>query len=192
MALLRDLRVVQRHALVLEISARILPVGVEEERIEPAVEVVVMMNILARASARIELCGAAAEIARGSNGERGKRRRGRVLRFDEIEKIGERALGDAEALVHIGFAEPEIGIGQNPQQRGRAVEGDGNWFAGSVADRERAFGAEQYLQRSPPHALSHYAFKPPLHDRTRPQPPSKSSLPGNLRFGASPNHSKAM
>ena len=55
MPLLGELRVVERLSGVLEIGAAILPVGVEEERVEPAVEIVVMRDVAARALARIEL-----------------------------------------------------------------------------------------------------------------------------------------
>ena len=53
MPLLGELGVVERHLRRLEIGAAILLAGVEEERIEPAVEIVVMCDIAARA--RIEL-----------------------------------------------------------------------------------------------------------------------------------------
>ena len=55
MALLGKLGVVERLVGALEIAAAILPVGVEEQRIEPAVEIVVMRHIVARAPARVEL-----------------------------------------------------------------------------------------------------------------------------------------
>ena len=51
MALLGELRVVERLVRVLEIGAAILPVGVEEQRVEPPVEIVVMRDVAARARA---------------------------------------------------------------------------------------------------------------------------------------------
>ena len=47
--LLGELGVVERLVGVFEIGAAVLPVGVEEQRIEPSVEIVVMRDILARA-----------------------------------------------------------------------------------------------------------------------------------------------
>ncbi len=63
MALLGELGVVERGVGGLEIGAAILPVGVEEQGIEPAVEVVVVRHVAARALARIELGEAAGEEA---------------------------------------------------------------------------------------------------------------------------------
>ena len=55
MALLGELGVVERLVGRLEIGAAVLPVGVEEERIEPAVEIVVMRDVAPRAFGGIEL-----------------------------------------------------------------------------------------------------------------------------------------
>ena len=49
MALLGELGVVERLVGRLEIGAAVLPVGVEEQRVEPAVEVIVMSDIASRA-----------------------------------------------------------------------------------------------------------------------------------------------
>ena len=49
MALLGELGVVERLLGMLEIGAAVLPVGIEEERVEPLVEIVVMRDV-ARAS----------------------------------------------------------------------------------------------------------------------------------------------
>ena len=51
MPFLRKLRVVERLAGLFEIGAAILPVGVEEERVEASVEIVMMRHIAARAGA---------------------------------------------------------------------------------------------------------------------------------------------
>ncbi len=52
MTLLGELGVVERLIRPFEIGAAILPVGVEEEGIEPSVEIVMMRNIAARPGAR--------------------------------------------------------------------------------------------------------------------------------------------
>ena len=49
MPFLGQLRVVERLIGVFEIGAAVLPVGIEEQRIEPAVEVVMMRDVLPRA-----------------------------------------------------------------------------------------------------------------------------------------------
>ena len=48
MAFLGELGIVERLARCLEVAAAILPVGVEEEGIEPAVEIVMMRDVAAR------------------------------------------------------------------------------------------------------------------------------------------------
>ena len=63
MPFLGELRVVERRVRRFEIGAAVLPVGIEEERIEPAVEIVMMRDVAARALARIELAEPAAGIA---------------------------------------------------------------------------------------------------------------------------------
>ena len=55
MALLGELGVVERRVRRFEIGATVLLVGIEEERIEPAVEIVVMGDVVSGAAARIEL-----------------------------------------------------------------------------------------------------------------------------------------
>ena len=63
MALLGELRVVERLVRRFEIGAAILLVAVEEEPIKPAVEVVMMRDVVARARSRIELLQAPEQIA---------------------------------------------------------------------------------------------------------------------------------
>src|SRR5689334_23272084 len=62
-ALLGKLRIVERLLGALEISAAVLPVRVEEQRVELLVEVVVVRDVAARARARIELREPAPKVA---------------------------------------------------------------------------------------------------------------------------------
>ena len=64
MALLGELRLFERLALVLEIGAGILPVGVEEEAVEPLVVIVVPGDVAARARAVVALMKTAQRDAR--------------------------------------------------------------------------------------------------------------------------------
>ena len=64
MTFLGELRVVERLLGSFEIGAAILLVGVEEELVQPAVEIVVMRDIASRPGARIELLDAPEQIAR--------------------------------------------------------------------------------------------------------------------------------
>ena len=63
MALLGELGVVERLIGRFEIGAAILPVGVEEQRVEPAVEIVVVRDIAPRPRPRVELLQPAVEVA---------------------------------------------------------------------------------------------------------------------------------
>src|SRR5260370_5214851 len=63
-ALLGKLRVLQRSFRTIEIGAAILHVGIEEQRVEPAVQIVVMRHVVARSPARIELPEATDQVAK--------------------------------------------------------------------------------------------------------------------------------
>jgi hypothetical protein len=53
------------------------------------------------------------------------------------ENIGDRALLDDDAPVHIGFAEFELGIDEDIALRGSRRETDRHGLAAAVAQRER-------------------------------------------------------
>ena len=110
MALLGELRVVERLVRVLEIGAAVLPVGVEEQRVEPAVEIVMMRDVAPCAPARIELPQAALEIAQQPLRPRPVRRMPSVLAEHDGEHVSDGALLDDEGAIHVGFAELEFGI----------------------------------------------------------------------------------
>jgi hypothetical protein len=61
--LLGELGVVQRRFRRFEIAAAVLFVGIEEQRIEPPVEIIVVRDIVFRSAARIELLGMPDQIA---------------------------------------------------------------------------------------------------------------------------------
>src|SRR5215831_8633710 len=62
-ALLRKLGIIEGLLGSLEIGAALLPIGVEEQRVKLAVEVVVVRDIAPRSPARIELLSAAIEVS---------------------------------------------------------------------------------------------------------------------------------
>ena len=69
-ALLGGLGLFQRHALLLEIGTGILAVAVEEELIEAAVEIIMVLDIAPGAGLRIELAQPAAGEAEGLHAPR--------------------------------------------------------------------------------------------------------------------------
>jgi hypothetical protein len=129
-ALLGKLGVVERLIRRLEVAAAVLPVGVEEQGIELAVEIVVMRDVAPRPRPRIELHQAAIEVADEPLRSRPERRLAvPPLPEDDAEHVGNRALLDDEAAVHIGLAEPQLWIKENAAFGRMAVEADGDRLA---------------------------------------------------------------
>src|SRR5262245_44125129 len=111
MALLGKLSVVQRLVRRLEIGAAVLPVGIEEQRIELAVEIVVMRDIASRPWRRVELQEPTIKVANEPLGPREEWRSAVAhLAEDHCKHIGDRALLDDNAAVHVGFAKFHLGI----------------------------------------------------------------------------------
>ena len=111
MALLGELRIVERLTGRFEIGAAVLPVGIEEERIEPAVQVVVVGDITPRPRRQVELLQPALEIA-DEPLRAGPDRRHSVGRLAEHEgkEVGDRAFLDLQRAVHVGFADFHLGV----------------------------------------------------------------------------------
>src|SRR5438132_13861827 len=63
MAVFCQLRVVERLVGALEIGAAVLPVGVEEQRIEARVEIIMMRDVSSRAPGRVETLQPAPNVA---------------------------------------------------------------------------------------------------------------------------------
>jgi hypothetical protein len=63
MTLLGELGIVERLIGRFEIGAAILPVGVEKQRVEPAIEIIMVRDIAARLPPGVELRYSAMEIA---------------------------------------------------------------------------------------------------------------------------------
>ena len=96
MALFGELRVVKRLVLTFEIGAAVLLVGVEEEAVEPAVEVVMMGHIAPRPRTRVELLHTAKQVAHQPRRQRPFRRGDVFLSQQYRERIRDRALLDDE------------------------------------------------------------------------------------------------
>ena len=63
MTLFRQLRIVERLIGALEIRAAVLPIGIEEQRIEIRVEIIMVRDVPSRALGRIELLQPARDVA---------------------------------------------------------------------------------------------------------------------------------
>ena len=189
-AALGELRIVERLVGRLEIGAAVLPVGIEKQRIEPVVEIVVMRDIVPGAAAPVELAQAAAQIAQQLE-RPGPRRRRDGGALQHREHVGDRALLDDQRAVHVGLAEPELGIEHDAAFRGGRGETKRDRLAGAVAKgvSRAACGpdpkisrTDEFVQRQahqPVHCASHRAatavpprprhiWRPPASLRTAP------------------------
>src|SRR5439155_3038623 len=117
--LLGELSIVERLVGGFEIGAAVLAIRIEEQGVEPAVEIVMMRDVALRATARIELLQAAVKIA-DEPLRPGPQRRPAVasLRQHDAKYVGNRAAFDDDAAVHIGFAEAQFGVDENAALRG--------------------------------------------------------------------------
>ena len=107
--LLGQLGIVEGGVRRLEIGAAILLVGVEEEGIEPPVEIVMMGDVVPRPAAPIELPGVPREIAHPPLQAAPARNHFGLIEQDG-KRVRNRAVLDHERAVHIGFAERQFGI----------------------------------------------------------------------------------
>ena len=125
MALLGELGVVEQLVGGFEIGAGVLPVGIQEQRIEPAVEIVMMRDVAPRARRHIELLQPPVEKAQPPLQSRPVRRHavGGLTEHDR-EQVGDGALLDPQGAVHVGFAEPDLGIEQHAALRRLGHEAD--------------------------------------------------------------------
>ena len=134
MALLGDLGVVERYGRAIEIGAAVLPVGVEEQRIDARVDVIVVRDVGARAAARIVLLETARNVAQSLEPSGPARRAGvHFLVKGEGEEIGDVAFLNDKVAIHVGFAELQLGVEQHSQLGHAGLESHGDLFALPVA-----------------------------------------------------------
>ena len=135
MTLLRKLSVIERLFAGLEIGAAVLPVGIKKQRVKLAVEIVVMRRVAPRSRARIELFDAAMEVADEPSQPRPRRQSALAgLTEHDGKDIGDRALFDDDAAVHIGFTKPQRGIEEDAALGCSRGEADRRRRAGPVAE----------------------------------------------------------
>ncbi len=138
MALLGELRLFQRLAVALEIGARILHVRVEEEAVEPPIEIVVPSDVEAGVLAIVALMEAAQCDARlvqhRDPAQPGVR--AHIARA-EREKVVEVAVRQFEAAVHVEFAERQLGVERQFALGGAVGDPDRQARPGPVAEDAR-------------------------------------------------------
>ena len=113
MPLLGELRLFEGEIRLLEIGAGILPVVVEKEFVEPAIEIVVMGDVLLGARGGIVLTQAAGE---DTGLQQGACPSGPRLAFeigqDRLEQVVNGAALHDDPPIHIGFAKGERRVGE--------------------------------------------------------------------------------
>ena len=113
MALLGELGIVERCVRRFEISATVLLVGIEEEGIEPPVEIVVARDIVFRTAARIELLDVPDQITQPPL-QLGPARQYFGLIQQDRQRIRNRAVLDDESAFHVDFAQRKFRVEKNP------------------------------------------------------------------------------
>ncbi len=164
MALLGELRIVERLVQTFEIGAGVLPVGIEEQRIEPAVEIVMMRDVALRPRRHIELLQPPVEKEQPPLQPRPARRHavGGLAEHDR-EQVGDRALLHPQRAVHVGFPEPDLGIEQHAALGGSGHEADGDLRVRAVADSENGATRRGEPQGPPVHESPEQKFQQPVH-----------------------------
>src|SRR6202022_1804988 len=127
-----ELGVVKRRVRRFKIGAAVLLVGIEEEGIEPAVEVVMARNIVFRTTARIELPGMPDKIAQPPLQLGPARQYFRLIEQDR-QRIRNRAILDDESAVHVHFAQCKFWVEEDPAFGIGGEESHSDRLAGSVA-----------------------------------------------------------
>ncbi len=185
MAFLGKLGFVKARIRRLEIGAAILLVGIEEERIEPAVEIVMARDIVPRATAWIELLGVPDQVSQPPL-QLGPARQDIGLAEQDRQRIRDRTLFDDECPLHVDLAQREFWIEQDSPFGVGGEESDGYRFAGAIATgktgpargRERHRPAanelrqkvtQQTVHRNHRNKRSRRKGKPPAATTTRPE-----------------------
>ena len=133
--LLGQLRFLQRAVGPLEVGAAVLLVGIEEQLVEPTVEIVVVGDVAARAPGIVAADDAArkeAAACRACAQEASALRLG--VAQHELEEIVDGAALDDEAAVHEQLAQAQLGIDDRGALGTRIHEADADLLAGAVAE----------------------------------------------------------
>ena len=127
--LLELLRLVQPGGRCREIGAAILAVAIEEEIVEPVVEIVMMRDVALRSGGMVAMKAAAALLAQpvtqpARAGERGLPLLPAIVCGDERDERADVVAVDGEAPVHIRLARAQRRIGEDPEAGRRIGEAD--------------------------------------------------------------------
>ena len=134
----RDLRLVERRLGRRVVGAGVRHRAAEPQRVELVADVVVVMDVVARAGQRIEV--RAAQRGECALPQRRPAAGGAAGPVDRLQQLDQIAL-DQHVAVAVGIAEVQRGIGEHPAQNGTAGKGHachrlGRARLGTAADRK--------------------------------------------------------
>jgi hypothetical protein len=119
------LRRVQRHPGIAEIGAGIIPVGIQEQIVKLARQIVVMRRIAARPRRRVELIQPPLEPAqRLQRAPIPRLSVGRDIPDREAEKAVDVVILDGQPAVHVPLADRHVRRKDDAARQGRVMQGD--------------------------------------------------------------------
>ena len=186
--LLGELGVVERLTGRFEIGAGVLPVGIEEQRVEPAVEIVVVGDVALARRAPVELLEPPPDIPHHRSGASP----GRCAACSRATRSSRSAIEPClhhEGAVHVGFAELELGIEQHGILCRSRREARGDNRTAAVSERENRPPRAGHLQIAAPD-MPQCCPQQPVHGR--PRRPSGSRQAENTSPGGAAIHARSI
>ena len=170
---LASLRFLERVVGLLEVGAAVLLVGVEEQLVEPVIQIVVVSDVAAGAPRIVAADDAAREEAIAT--EEARRERALLIlgvAQHKLEELVDGAALDDEATVHEQLADAQLGV-ENGGALGAGVhEADADFFAATVAEGVHAAAGSHDRQRSALHQPRQDCCQNTFHGTTTGKPPS--------------------
>ncbi len=165
------LRFLERVVGSLEVGAAILLVGVEEQLVEPAIQIIVVRDVAARAPGIVAADDAAREEAIAT--EKARRERALLLlgvAQHELEELVDGPALDHEATVHEQLPDAQLGV-ENGGALGAGVhEADADLFAATIAEGVHAAAGSHDRQRSALHQPRQNCCQNTFHGTTTGKP----------------------
>ena len=155
-----------------EVSAAILFVGVEKQRIEPPVDIVMVCDVVARALGRIELTYMPDQVAYPPLRRCPARQHLGLIEQDR-EQVGDAAIFNDERAIHVGFAEREFRIEENSVLSLSGREPHRDRIAGAIAAGEFCPACGRACQRTAANELPQKTTQQTVHQTTRPNDPAR-------------------
>ena len=162
MALLGELRIVERGVRRLEVCATVLHVCIKEEAIKPSIQIVMRCNVPLGARGRIELLPVPDQVAEPPQRFRPAGQHVRLVQHDR-KHVGDCALFDNEAAVHVDLAEREFRIKQQAPCGGCCGESHSHRGTGTIAAGEFSSCRRRESNRAPSDETAQEELQQTIH-----------------------------